>query len=493
MDAAGSPGLARGSIGLPEVVFQSVTYMAPAAAVAFSIAIGAAFAGGALVLSVIIALLACLTVAWSIGQLAQHMPSAGGIYTFPAQGLHPYVGFLTGWGYAFVAALVGPLTALIFASQIAGVIVPSGTGPTYTALWIVFTILPAGGVFALNYFGVKVSTTAGTILGASEIIIFLALAVTLVIRAGGSNTLAPFGLSYATIKGYQGFSGVFAGAVYAMLAFIGFEASAPLAEETRDPRRNIKLAAIFSCLAIGLYYTFTTYAATVFFGPTKMASFAAFGGGSPWVQLAKDVWGIGWILALLAILNSAFANDNAATAASSRTFFAMARIRLLPAILERTHPRWRSPHFAVILQFLMSLVLGLGTGLIFGPVAAFILLATILTAVMIVIYMIFNLSCLVFYVRLGTFNPLLHGLVPVVGVLFLVPVLLASVGVGSSFLSFVSPLTYPISLTGPIVLIWMLIGLVYLIYLASQHKDRLEQTKRIFLDEPEPGSALAAP
>jgi hypothetical protein len=63
-------GLAREAIGLREVFFQSVTHMAPAAAVAFSIIVGANFASGALPLSVIFALVGCLLVAISIGQLA---------------------------------------------------------------------------------------------------------------------------------------------------------------------------------------------------------------------------------------------------------------------------------------------------------------------------------------------------------------------------------------------------------------------------------------
>jgi hypothetical protein len=101
-------GLAREAIGLREVFFQSVTHMAPAAAVAFSIIVGANFASGALPLSVIFALVGCLLVAISIGQLAKHLPSAGGFYTYTARGIHPSIGFLVAWGYAFVEPLVAP-------------------------------------------------------------------------------------------------------------------------------------------------------------------------------------------------------------------------------------------------------------------------------------------------------------------------------------------------------------------------------------------------
>ena len=86
--ATGGTTLARGAIGLREVLFQSVTSMAPAGAVALSIAAGASYAGGALPLAVLLALVACMLVASSIGQLAKHLPSAGSIYTYPRRG-HP--------------------------------------------------------------------------------------------------------------------------------------------------------------------------------------------------------------------------------------------------------------------------------------------------------------------------------------------------------------------------------------------------------------------
>ncbi|PYU21696.1 MAG: hypothetical protein DMG30_16970 [Acidobacteria bacterium] len=81
-----SQTLAHGTVILREVLFQSVTAMAPAGAVSFPIVVGAAHAGGALTLAVIFAFLPCLTVATSIGQLARHFPSA-------SRAFHPTVDF----------------------------------------------------------------------------------------------------------------------------------------------------------------------------------------------------------------------------------------------------------------------------------------------------------------------------------------------------------------------------------------------------------------
>ena len=80
-----APGLRRDAIGLREVLFQSITDMAPGAAIAASSPAGAALAGGSLPLSVIFALVACLLCAWCIGLLSREMPAAGSLATYAAR------------------------------------------------------------------------------------------------------------------------------------------------------------------------------------------------------------------------------------------------------------------------------------------------------------------------------------------------------------------------------------------------------------------------
>ena len=483
--AARSGNLDHGAIGLREVMFQSITSMAPAGAVATSIALGATYAGGALPLSVLLALVGCLLVASSIGQLSKHLPSAGSIYTYPADAIHPALGFLVGWGYALVEALIGPITMVLFGYLVASVLQTEAHWP-FTTTWVIFMIAAALIIAVLNYRGVKLSAKTGTVLGALEILVFLALAIWLIVKAGSGNTGNVFTLHFATIKGYHGFSGIVAGSIYTILAFIGFEASAPLAEEARNPRRTIQIAVMTSCLAIGLFYVLTTYAGDVFFGPTRYVSFGLLNGGSPWIQLARDVWGVGWVIAFLAIANSTFANGNAGTLATTRTWYAMSRIGVLPSPLARTHPTWKSPSVGVLLQLVVTLAIGIPLGIHFGPVVTFGFLATILTGIMIAIYIVFNLSCLLFYARRrrSEFNWLLHGIIPVLGVVAFLPAWFTAMGIGRSVLKFVAPLSYPISETGLAIGIWYLIGVAVLIYLYARHPSRLPEMKRVFADEP---------
>jgi amino acid transporter len=174
-----SPGLAREAIGLREVFFQSVTHMAPAAAVAFSIIVGANFAGGALPLSVIFALIGCLLVALSIGQLAKHLPSAGGFYTYTARGLHPYVGFMVAWAYAFVEPLIAPALYLIFGNVVAGMLAAE-FGWTFSQWWwvaaVIFQLVIGVGVsiwLGAQYDPFTGFAILGTIIGAVVIAIYM--------------------------------------------------------------------------------------------------------------------------------------------------------------------------------------------------------------------------------------------------------------------------------------------------------------------------------
>jgi len=499
MDSASSPpasqsrtpasqSLARDAIGLREVLFQSITHMAPAAAVAFSIVGGLAFAGGSTPLAVVIALVACLLVAISIGQLAKHLPSAGSFYTYVSQGLHPSIGFLIAWIYAFIEPLVAPLLYLNLGFVAADFF---HREPPHLAadLWWPWILIGAALIFFLGYRGIRVSATTGTVLGLFEIGVFVALSIFLIARAD-HNTLSVFTTKFANNPDFKGFSGVFAASVFTVLAFIGFEAAAPLAEEAKDPRRTIGRAVVLSALLVGLYYVLTTYAATVFFGPGRMTRFTA---GTGWEGLGRAMWGGAWVFVFLAIVNSTIANSNAGSNAATRTWFAMGRVRLLPNALARVHPRFRSPHVAVWLQLVVGLIVPFWLGFQYDPITAFFLVATIIVVLFVPIYIVVNLSCLAYYWRKqrAEFNVLLHGVIPIAGAVAFVPAFLAGAGIKVPGLRFISPLTYPYSRAGLVAGIWMVLGLVYLLYLYLRNPDRVAATGRIFL-EPEPAGAAGA-
>ena len=156
------PELRRDAIGLREMLFQSITAMAPGAAIAASIPAGAALAGGALPLSVFFALIACLFCAACVGMLARHMPAAGSLATYAARGLHPAIGFLVAWGYVLVGALIPPLVLLQLGFTTATTIHAEAGG--YPAdLWWPWSILGALIVLVVGYFGIRTSAEVGLV------------------------------------------------------------------------------------------------------------------------------------------------------------------------------------------------------------------------------------------------------------------------------------------------------------------------------------------
>ncbi|MFL6117156.1 MAG: APC family permease, partial [Catenulispora sp.] len=287
--AEGTLELRRGAVSFGGVLFQSITFMAPAIATALSIPAGIGFSGGAAPLSVILALVACLIAANSIGQLSKHLPSAGSFYTFVSHGLHPQAGFLVAWGFLLGVIVGGPFLALQMGFVVAGTLNSEWGWSTDT--WVIWTVLVCLLVFALGYRGITASTRVGMWLGAFEILVFVAISLTLIVQAGGDNTLQVFGTHYANNPDFKGFSGVIAGSVFTILAFIGFEQAAPIAEEAHEPRRTVPRAMFVSCLLIGAFYLLNTYASAVSFGPDKMIHFTA-NDSNPWQNiLGRDAWG----------------------------------------------------------------------------------------------------------------------------------------------------------------------------------------------------------
>lgn len=471
--------LERNAIGLTEVLFQSITHMAPAVATALSIGAATSFAGGNTPLAVVLALVAALFTAFSMGELARHLPSAGGMYTYVARGLGSFAGWLMAWAFLLAEPIV---PAALYASfgLFGAAFITTLTGIQFDLLWLPLAVLCGVIVWWLVYRGISISTRVGVVLGLVEIGIFLLISLLLIVNAGSRNSISVF------IPGEGGLLPAMQGMVFCLLAFVGFEAAAPLAEEARDPKRTIRQAVIWSAILIGLFYVFCYYAATVYFGPENMTGFLTANDGDPWGGMADEVLpGIGSLLITFAILNSSIANANAGANASTRAIFALGRARLLPAALAEVHPTHRTPVNAVHLQGVLAIVLAVALGLLFagtdfgGPLATYIFIGYALGLLFAGMYIAVNIAAIGYYLGEGRaeFNPLKHVVVPILGVLLLIPAFLGVLGgLTIPILDIELPqLASPFDIVPPLVGIWMLVGIVLYFVLRSSRPDTIQR------------------
>jgi amino acid transporter len=486
-DTAGD-SLQHNAIGLTEVLFQSITHMAPAVAVALSIGAATGFAGRLTPLAVVLAMVACLFTAYSIGQLAKHLPSAGGMYTYVARGLGPFFGWLMAWAFALAEPLVAPILLAafgFFGATFLTAYLHVGEGVTY--LWVYLAVLCGLLLWYLIYSGVQLSTRTGVVLGAIEISIFVFVSVVLIINAGSKNTLSVF------IPGDEGIQPAFQGMIFCLLAFIGFEAAAPLGEEAREPRRTIPKAVIWSTIGVGAFYVLCYYAATVYFGEGRMGEFYAFNGGDPWGFMATEVLGtLGGILVVFAIINSSLANANSGATAATRSLFSMARGGLLPKFFAAVHPTHRTPVNAVHFQVLVAIVVAVAGGLILaddpyeglGPINIYVFIGTMLRLLFAGMHMAVNVAVIGFYwrERRDEFNAFKHFVIPIIGVLAMVPALLSVIGGLTIPLFDVELPAYTTSLrfTAPLVGAWMLIGIVIFIVLWMTNRAALARMGEVY-------------
>ncbi|HSS36264.1 MAG TPA: APC family permease [Patescibacteria group bacterium] len=496
--AAQQEGLERDAIGLVEVLFQSITHMAPAVAVALSIGFATSLAAGLTPLAVLLALVAVLFTAYSIGELARHLPSAGGMYTYVGKGIGSYAGWLVAWAFLLAEPIVPPLLYAAFGFY-AAALVTELFGYSNGYLWVPFAVICALIVWFLTYRGISISTRTGVVLGSIEIGIFLVVSTLLVVNAGDRNTASVF------IPGDQGIKPALQGMVFCLLAFVGFEAAAPLAEETRDPKRTIRQAVLWSAVLIGLFYVFCYYAATVFFGPDKMADFLASNDGNPWGGMANQVLpGIGSLLVLFAILNSCLANANAGANASTRAIFSLGRSRLVPGAFAALHPTYRTPVNAVHLQGVIGIVIAVGLSLWLGsaypetpgPLNTYFVLGYALGLLFAGMYIAVNLAVIGYYLRWQRpeFNAIKHVLVPIVGVILMIPAFVSASpgGITIPIIDLEIPsLSAPYSYAPPLVAIWMIVGIVLGLVLRASRPAALA-TVGVAMGESEGEAAPAA-
>ncbi len=451
IDVVASNELRPNQIGLWHCLAQSMTHMAPGAAIAFALTVTIIFAGAAAPLSFVLGMIGALLVAYCVMQLVRHMPSAGYYMSYIGQSMGKEAGFLAAWAIIAAEVIIPSILYLLLAPVLNGVL-SSEWG--FTLPWWICVLILAALVTGLTLVGVRISTNVAIGLGAIEIIVFLGVSISLIVQAGSANTLSIISTHAPGVL--NGWSGIFKGMVFAMAAFLGFETAAPLAEETSNPRRNVPLAIFIATLGIGLLFVVASYAAVIGWGPHNLASYVT--NADPWQVLGKKVWGIGWVIVFIALLNSILGNAMAGQNGGSRVVYALGRSSVLPRVFSRLDRRHGSPYVAILAMTALNLVLALGAGALWGDFPGFTVLVTLSTLFFISLYIFACLSVPIYYLRRQRqeFNAVKHLLIPLCGaVLFVFPLYYT-----------VHPMpAYPISVAPWAAIVWVVIGVVVMLAL----------------------------
>ncbi len=447
--------LKKGVITLPGVLMQSVTSIAPAIAGMFTVPFIVLNAGIAAPLAYLGAFIIALFLGFVLSQFSRHLSSTGSYYTFVSRSLGGRWGFLVAWVYLLFYPVVIAQVGSFMGSTLQSTL-KAEYGITFQWWWfMVFLILFVG---YTGWRGVELSVRLLIVLGVIEALIVLALAV------NGFASPGPGGVNFGWLT-FSNAHGLFLGVVFAIFAITGWDAAAPLAEESRDPKRTVPRAVMGSILIMGVFLVLVSWGQTSGWGTDKLTAFAG-SAQLPAFVLGQRFWGGAWWIVLFALFNSAIAVSIACTNASTRFLYGMARARALPSWLLKVNDKYQTPTNAVLTQTGINVLLGLVLPLFIGVANVYNVTGTWFTFALAFVYIVANVGLYLFYKRehRDELNAFKHLVVPAIGTIALLVVVYYSV----------NPLpAWPVSLAPFIVLAWLAIGVVvvFAVYRGQRAND----------------------
>lgn len=329
---------------------------------------GLAFAkaGPAVILSYFLAGIFCIPTVLSIAELSTAMPRAGGDYFFIMRGFGPLLGTIAGFSTWFSLSLKAAF-ALIGVGAYLSVISHFSTTTVALVFCLVFILL--------NLIGVKEA-------GKAQVFFVIGLLGTLmayIILAINNIDIKHFSPFFT-----KGITSLFSTASFVFISYAGLIKVAALAEETKNPGKNIPLGLILSLTVVSIFYALTIFvtigvmdSGALAVTLTPISDGASVVGG----RFLKAIVSIG---ALLAFITTA----NAGIMSASRYPLSMSRDNLLPHIFQRISSKFKAPYISILATGLFMVV-----SILFLKLE---LLVKVASTMLILLYIFGNLTVILF-------------------------------------------------------------------------------------------------
>ncbi len=360
--------LRKHAVGLPGVLFLTVTGSAPISAMLFNTPIVVGYGNGLGAPAAFLFATIVLTI-FSVGYvaMARKVTTAGGFYSYISHGLGRELGLGTGFAAVvaysvFEASLCGGFAYFL---QLGLTNFGSLTGLHFLGYiqWPWLALFMVVAISLITYFDIRVTARILGVFLVGEVVFLLIFDLFMLAR--GITTSTAFTLEALNpVKAFQAFpaTGTLAGGAaaiglfFAFWSWVGFEMAPNYGEESRDPKRIVPRAMYISVVGLGIFYIITSWAP--FAGYSNLGAAIAQAQTDPahfYLTPASQyaVVGVSQLLSIL-IITGSFACGMAFHNTAARYFYSLGREKVLPAALGTTHPRYKSPHIASITQSVIA-------------------------------------------------------------------------------------------------------------------------------------------
>jgi putrescine importer len=339
----------RRVLGLWDLIIYGIVLIQPIAAIGlFGIASNGS--RGHMVLTLMIAMAAMMLTAVSYGRMASLYPSAGSAYTYVGRGLNTHLGFLTGWAM-FLDYLIVPVINTIYGSLTLQRLLP---GVPYFVWVVLFVFI----ITFLNLRGIRTTARSNDLLITIMVVvigIFIVLAIRYIFQSQGWRGL----LSYKPFYNPEtfNFGAVMTATSFAALTYIGFDGVTTLAEDVKNPGRNMLLAPVLVCLFTGLFSGLQIYLAQqVWPDYTSFPNLE-----TAFYDVCRRVGGAFLFNAVAIILFVACLGSGlAGQVGAARLLFAMGRDSVLPRkIFSYLNAKNATPVYNILLMGILTIIISM--------------------------------------------------------------------------------------------------------------------------------------